>query len=151
MIWPTFEVLVHTPHGEFPLDFLNSVCQNPNSLQKVLFAVPGANRVIHFFIKLENSNSSGSIWMQKCVFLLFLIFPFYAQVHWSSLSFSPHNQLCSTLFHRNGSQRNKVRFGRSGCGPVLVSTLLDTHTWKIWFKQLAHKVYMFAVKIQICF
>lgn len=60
-IWPTFEVLSHTPAGEFFLDCLNSVCENPNSLQKVFFAIPGTNRTMNVFIKLENSDKNVSI------------------------------------------------------------------------------------------
>ena len=60
-IRPTFEVLSRTPAGEFFLGCLNSVCENPNSLQKVFFAIPGTNRMMNFFIKLENSDKNVSI------------------------------------------------------------------------------------------
>lgn len=93
--------------------------------------------------------------MKKHVFLLFLGSLFYAQVHWPSLSFPPTYSTLQCFLSQKQSQRNKIRFGRSGCGPVLVSPLIDTHTyinkWKSYFKQLAPKVYMFTVKIQMCF
>ena len=72
-IWPTIEVLSHIPRGEFFLDCLNFVCENPNSLQKVFFAVPGTNRVMNFFIKLEKSDNHVSIWMKQHIFQLFPI------------------------------------------------------------------------------